>query len=120
MLINSSVRGPYPPPSVRGMVHWTDPFLSRITQDIKLVGPTINCEGTVSMDGRPIKHPHVQSYAIATDRKGFEVILDSGALACHGSRRSAILKGELAISRAILNAGYSFGSFLARYQVWSF
>ena len=41
--LNSSVRGPFLPAYLRGKMHWTAAFTSRITDSVKLVGSTINC-----------------------------------------------------------------------------
>ena len=52
-------------------MHWTQPFISRLSSDIKLVGPTISCEGSPldgDMRGQWRRNPHVQSYVVATDR----------------------------------------------------
>eukprot|EP00798_Chlamydomonas_sp_ICE-L_P028092 gene28092-31200_t len=82
IFMNCSVRGPFYPSYARGHVHWTHPFLRRLRGDVKLVGPTISCEGS-PLDGAmsdPSKwrwNPHVQSYVVATDRcvaqVGFQV-----------------------------------------------
>lgn len=44
---------------------------SRIADDVKVVGATINCEAAYwenKLDGKARKNPHVQSYAMATDQ----------------------------------------------------
>jgi hypothetical protein len=52
-------------------MHWTTPLLSRINDVVKLVGPTISCEGS-PLKGNPElewrRNPHVQSYVAATDK----------------------------------------------------
>lgn len=45
LFINSSVRGPYLPSYWPQSVHWTRVFTDRINDKVKLVGPTISCEG---------------------------------------------------------------------------
>jgi hypothetical protein len=53
------------------VLHWTEPFLSRLSATTKLVGSTISCEGSPlggDMNGTWRRNPHVQSYAVATDR----------------------------------------------------
>ena len=57
----------------QGRVHWTYPFLQRLTHDVKLVGSTISCEGTPlggMVKEKWRRNPHVQSYAVATDKVG--------------------------------------------------
>ena len=41
LFINSSCRGPFLP-SYAGKLHWTEPFTSKITAQVKLVGPSIH------------------------------------------------------------------------------
>ena len=41
VFIDSSCRGPFLPPYAP-MLHWTDPFTSKITEEVKLVGPSIH------------------------------------------------------------------------------
>jgi hypothetical protein len=56
---------------LQGEVHWTEPFKRRLSRDVKLVGPTISCEGVPlhgDMLGQWRRNPHVQSYAFATDK----------------------------------------------------
>ena len=56
---------------LQGRVRWQDLLISRITNDVKLVGPTISCEGSPkegNVNGEWRTNPHVQSYVVATDR----------------------------------------------------
>lgn len=46
-------------------------FTARLTDEVKLVGSTISCEGSPlhgKRNGRWRRNPHVQSYAVATDQ----------------------------------------------------
>lgn len=55
----------------QGRIHWTQPFLRRLVGNVKVVGPTISCEGSPingDMQGKWRRNPHVQSYVVATDR----------------------------------------------------
>ena len=73
---------------VQGQVHWTEPFVRRLRGDVKLVGPTISCEGSPlngDVRGKWRRNPHVQSYAIATDR-----VSGVGKLICTGSTEATI------------------------------
>lgn len=59
------------PVCVKGKLHWTLPLLSRLTRHVKLVGPTISCEGSPlngDFSGKWRHNPHVQSYVVATDQ----------------------------------------------------
>ncbi|OWP01189.1 hypothetical protein B2J93_5469 [Marssonina coronariae] len=61
--MNSSIRGPFFPYWATGC--WSERYLSRVTEDTKLVGLTMNCRPRV----------HIQSMMWATDRVGMEILL---------------------------------------------
>ncbi|CZR55863.1 uncharacterized protein PAC_05751 [Phialocephala subalpina] len=63
IIMNASVRGPFIPHWAEAC--WSDKLLNKITNDVKLVGITINCWPT----------PHVQSMLWATDRTGMSLLL---------------------------------------------
>ncbi|KIY96554.1 hypothetical protein MNEG_11409, partial [Monoraphidium neglectum] len=118
--INSSVRGPFMPPYARGLLHWAEPFLSRLDASVKLVGPTISCEGTPldgDVKGVWRRNPHVQSYVVAMDSVGLKLLIDDGRVfQCHRDRWNTIYYSELGSSAAVLDAGYNIGCLMARYQ----
>ncbi|KXZ52810.1 hypothetical protein GPECTOR_8g196 [Gonium pectorale] len=118
--INCSVRGPFLPAYARGNVHWTVPFTSRLVGDVKLVGPTVSCEGSPlngDFRGKWRYNPHVQSYVVATDQVGLQVLLDDGRVFhCHNSRWNTIYYSELGSSTAILKAGYNLNCLMTKYQ----
>jgi hypothetical protein len=112
--LNSSVRGPFLPSYLSGVLHWTEPLLSKLNDRVKLVGPTINC-------GRAYDLPptvHVQSYVSATDAAGLEVLLNTGTVfKCWGHIHDTIISSEIGASTAIMAAGYSIDSLMLRYKV---
>ena len=60
-------------------VPWHRLLTQKLLPDVKLVGPTINCEGSpfqgnVQAEWR--KNPHVQSFVLATDQVGFHIHQD--------------------------------------------
>ena len=63
ILMNSSIRGPFVPTWGKGC--WSDFFLSKVTEKVKLVGIAVNC--------KPAKH--IQSMIIATDSIGLDILL---------------------------------------------
>ncbi|KAH8647871.1 hypothetical protein BX600DRAFT_475955 [Xylariales sp. PMI_506] len=63
ILMNASVRGPFIPHWADAC--WSDRLLAKVTDEVKLVGLTLNCWPT----------PHVQSMVWATDRDGLAVLL---------------------------------------------
>lgn len=62
--MNASIRGPFVP--VWSDDCWTDAFFRKITDEVKLVGLTYNCQ--------PM--PHVQSMLFATDQIGMSILID--------------------------------------------
>lgn len=62
--MNASIRGPFFP--VHSASCWTDKFLDRITDKVKLVGTTLNC----------LPRTHLQSMLLATDEIGMSILLD--------------------------------------------
>lgn len=120
VLMNSSVRGPFLPAHWPSQVHWTTIFTERISDTVKLVGPTISCEGA-ARNGDPVgpwrRNPHVQSYVIATDQVGLSILKHDGeVLKCHNGIHDAIWHAELGSSAAVLNAGYNIDCLMLRYQ----
>lgn len=113
ILINSSVRGPFLTAYAKDALHWTRPFTDKLTPSVKLVGSTINCGG--SHEHPP--EPHVQSYVVATDAVGLQVLLDTGKVfKCYDKMKDVVYHGEMGSSRAILDAGYNIDSLMLRYQ----
>lgn len=103
---------------VQGHVHWADVLFSKITEEVKLVGPTINCEGS-PQGGNPAntwrKNPHVQSYVVATDRIGMQILLDDqNVFKCYNNMWDTIYHSELGSSAAIIEAGYNIDSLMVR------
>jgi len=97
-------------PKTTGDLYWTDVFISRLINGVKMVGVSINLSF----------HPHVQSMAVAFDKTGIQVVNKSGAVYDCGiasnndldadKRWEIIEHYEMGMSQAILNAGYSIGS----------
>ena len=57
--------------AVQGKVRWQATLISKLSDTVKLVGPTISCEGSPKdgiVDGEWRTNPHVQSYVVATDQ----------------------------------------------------
>ena len=116
--LNSSVRGPFLPPSTRGLLHWTRPFTNKLwtyhwETPVKLVGATINCGGVLD----EVPSPHVQSYITATDSIGLQVLLNTkGVFSCWKRMSDVVRYSEIGASKAILDAGYNLDSLMTRYQ----
>lgn len=108
-----------------------------LSDSVKFVGPSINCEGAGDADpfrglGPPPAAgkdadagargwvPHVQSFAVATDAAGLELLrARSRVFACHAGRLDAIRSAEVGASAAMLAGGYGIDSFqLKCVRVW--
>lgn len=106
LYVNCGVVGP----KTKGGRHWTEIFISRLSQTVKLTGVSINMSF----------HPHVQSFVLATDTTGIEIIKNSNSIYDCGVKNGQsmtdeekwkiIEKYEIGMSRAIINAGYSINS----------
>lgn len=98
---------------------WHRLLTQRLTQDVKLVGPVISCEGSpyqgnVTADWRT--NPHVQSYVLAMDQEALQILIkDNTVLNCYNDRWDAVYFGELGSSLAVLKAGRNIDSFLPKY-----
>ncbi|KAK9848558.1 hypothetical protein WJX84_002458 [Apatococcus fuscideae] len=119
IFMNSAVRGPFIPPYLQGRLRWQDLLLSRLTEQTKLVGPTISCESSPKggdVNGEWRTNPHVQS-VFAMDKVGLQTMLDDGnVFKCHKDMWDAIYYSELGSSLAILKSGFNLDSLMARYQ----
>lgn len=120
IIMNSSVRGPFLPVWAKDVLTWQDALLSQLSESVRLVGPTISCEGSpfqgdVTGDWRA--NPHVQSYVVATDRAGFAIWEeDEKVFGCYDSMWDVIWHGELGSSLAMLNKGHNLASLMERYR----
>ncbi len=145
LLLNSSVRGPFVPAYWPRKLHWSRAFTSRIQGDVKLVGPTINCESYPSSDGKSMAHnPHVQTYAVAMDQvccvggcvththantvppsrkntpktqMAYQLLQRNGSVfTCQSTLQDTVYYAEFGASRVLLDAGYNIDSLMLRYQ----
>lgn len=120
IFMNSSVRGPFLPAYLWGKVRWQDIFISRLSDSIKLVGPTISCEGSPKdgdVNGTWRTNPHVQSYVVVTDKIGLNAMWEEGSVfECYSNMWDVIYYAELGSTWAVLSAGYGIDSLMLRYQ----
>ncbi|KAL8735942.1 MAG: hypothetical protein Q9166_000504 [cf. Caloplaca sp. 2 TL-2023] len=107
ILLNSSIRGPFVPHWSQEC--WSDAYLGRLTDQVKLVGMSYNCE--------PFDR-HVQSMILATDQTGLDVLTapSSGTLStCPDTHRLAI-EVEIRITGEIKKAGYKVDAMMQEFQ----
>ncbi|KUI70426.1 hypothetical protein VM1G_05872 [Cytospora mali] len=120
--MNASIRGPFLP-IYDSSACWSDIYLGRLTDRVKLVGTTVNCE--------PV--PHLQSMLWATDEVGMSILLDPalahsvpaedhwgtkdtpvGLSFCHETMDQAV-HTEIGSTRLILSQGYGVDALMTAY-----
>ncbi|KAL8906112.1 MAG: hypothetical protein Q9171_006403 [Xanthocarpia ochracea] len=107
ILLNASIRGPFIPHWSKEC--WSDAYLGRLTDQVKLVGMTYNCE--------PYDR-HVQSMILATDNVGLGVLLDPASeclSTCPNGWQSAV-EVEVRITGKIKQAGYKVDAMMQEFQ----
>ena len=98
---------------------WHRLLTQRLSEDVKLVGPVISCEGS-PYQGNVTDHwrtnPHVQSYVLAMDQEALQILRkDNTVLNCYNDRWDAVYFGELGSSLAVLKADKNIDSLLTKY-----
>ncbi|KAK7908290.1 hypothetical protein PG985_015593 [Apiospora marii] len=117
--LNASIRGPFVPRWSRSC--WSDVYLGRVTEKVKLVGMTVNCGPQY----------HIQSMIFATDRVGMELMLypppgssrpdnygdehDLVALQGCYSEMSKAIHGEVGTTGVIRGAGYEVEALMSAF-----
>lgn len=105
ILMNASIRGPFMPSWAGGC--WSEAYLSKVTEEVKIVGMTGNCQPNF----------HVQSMIWATDSVGLRLLLhppppkdpsaaqEVGINGCFHTWAEAV-HAETSATQIILDAGY--------------
>jgi hypothetical protein len=110
--LNSSILGPFFHDEPK--VHWTDFFTRRLTDKVKLVGTCIYCI--------PVSHPVysgplVEGFFYLTDQVGLNLLLDRPSIYLnYASKADSVHNGEFAITKCILENGYSIDCMLEKFQ----
>jgi hypothetical protein len=114
VFLNSGAAGPFLPSYYPKERHWTRVLTARLSERVKLVGPSIVCLPPWDSGGYG---PRVEGYCFATDRVGLGVLVRQGSVfADHPTKFSAIVEGEYGLTRAILAAGFTVDCLLSKYQ----
>lgn len=122
--MNASIKGPFLP-RYASTACWTDIFLGRVMDTVKLVGTTVNCQPS----------PHVQSMLWATDDIGMGILLDPalaysvpqddhwgtvddpvGLSFCHETMDAAV-HTELGSTRLITSQGYAVDVLMTAFEL---
>ena len=111
--MNSGVIGPIIPHYFTE-AHWSNIFIKKINEKVKLVGTTIVC---LPQDDDGEYGPKVEGFFFMTDNIGLELLKTQQNIFCnHSDKYSAIVNGEYGLSKCILNHGYSIDCMLPKYQ----
>lgn len=105
VVINNGMRGPFAAASQgHEKQHWTQPFIDKLDNHVKLVGPYLSCEIQV----------HLQGPFLVTDRVGIRYLLDTWG-GCYTDHQTDIERGEVGLSQALLADGYNLASLQHEY-----
>lgn len=111
--MNSGVFGPVLPHYFTDY-HWTNVFIKKISDRVKLVGTTIVCLPESDSGGFG---PKVEGFFFMVDACGLALLRREGTIFCnHPDKVSAIVNGEYGLSNCILKNGYSIDCMLRKYQ----
>jgi hypothetical protein len=111
--MNSSVIGPILPYYFTHD-HWTNIFIRKINDIVKLVGTTIVC---LPKHDRGGYGPKVEGFFFMVDYIGLQLLKSKNTIFCnHKDKISAIINGEYGMSKCILENGYSIDCMLRKYQ----
>jgi hypothetical protein len=112
--MNSGVFGPIIPTYVQTQVHWSNSFIQKINDVVKLVGTTIVCLPSYDAGGYG---PKVEGFFFMVDIIGLNILLKEKTVFCnHATKYDAIVNGEYGLSKTILKYGYSIDCMLNRYK----
>lgn len=115
---NSSIIGPFLPKDFKGQ--WTDMYINRLKDNVKLFGSTINATGDATGNQHSPKHfAHVQSYIFSADREAVEYLIQCKIFDVTNhiiSYEETINQKEILMSRKILENGWNIGCLMKYYE----
>ncbi len=111
--MNSGVIGPIIPHYL-SETHWTNIFIRKINNNVKLVGTTIVCLPQCDSGGYG---PKVEGFFFMVDNIGLELLKSQGNIFCnHKDKFSAIVNGEYGLSNCIFKNKYTVDCMIPKYQ----
>lgn len=116
IFVNSSARGPFFPAYMPAAWAWPDAFTDRLVGKVRLAASSLVCLPAADVGG---PGPRAESWAFALDPVGLAVATDAGVFGDHGCKLCAggvVLAGEYGLSSALLAAGHSVATLMARYS----
>ena len=109
--MNSGVFGPV---IKGGNTHWSNLFINKITDKVKLVSTTIVCLPKNDNCGYG---PKVEGFFFMTDKIGLDALKREMTIFCdHNDFGSAIINGEYGLSRCIFKNGFTIDCMLNQYK----
>jgi len=94
--------------------HWTNFFINKINDKVKLVGTTIVCLPPTDAGGYG---PKVEGFFFMVDHFGLELLKEEKTIFCdHETKELTVIKSEYGLSNCILKRGYSIDCMIRKYQ----
>jgi hypothetical protein len=94
--------------------HWSDVFIRKINDRVKLVGTVIACLPHYDAGGFG---PKVEGFFFMVDEVGLSLLKNEKTIFCnHDSKYSAVVNGEYAVSNCIFKNGYTIDCMIPKYQ----
>jgi len=111
--LNSGVIGPIIPHYFTE-THWTNIFIRKINEHVKLVGTTIVCLSHTDSGGYG---PKVEGFFFMVDNIGLNLLKNQQNIFCnHKDKCDDIINGEYGLSNCIFKNGYSIDCMIPKYQ----
>ena len=129
--INTSVRGPFLPEDIRSNTRWTAPFIKLLTDDVKLVGTSINIfniTDPAELNKKPISlltetgynppFAHVQSQVFLLGKEGLQFLISKKFFEQppESDFDTFIILREVMLSQLILKNNWNINCILKKYQ----
>ena len=114
IFMNCGVIGPFLPVYYPKNLHWSNIFIDRLNDQIKLVGTTIVCLPAHDKGGYG---PKIEGFCFCSDKIGLSLLVKNGTVFTdHASKIDAIINGEFQLTKVILDNGYNIDCLLYKYQ----
>ena len=107
IFLNDSVRGPYLFDWFPKNYNWTDLFIQKLSDNVKLVGTTINYYKG---------NPHINSQLFCTDVDGLNLLIKEGIISEKLIKKKPVYSKELKMSKIMLDNNYNIACMLEVYK----
>ena len=111
--IQASLRGPFLPNYIPKDLHWTQLFINLLTDNVHLVGTTINCLGESD------DNLHLQGPLLITDKIGIPLLYKLW-LTSFGCDKDHAIGIEIQSTRTIIEHGYNIASMMLYWKGHNF